>query len=41
MSSAFSYGIASDLRFKQGRTFLKEKNYDDSIDLFVSLLQSW
>jgi len=41
MSAATSYDISKDFRFKQARAFLKEKNYDDSIDLFVSLLKSW
>jgi superfamily II DNA or RNA helicase len=33
--------IMKDARFKQGRKCLKEKNYEDSIEIFSSLVQSW
>lgn len=33
--------IMKDARFKQARKFLKEKNYEDSIDIFATLVQSW
>ena len=33
--------IMKDARFKQARKCLKEKNYEDSIEIFSSLVQSW
>jgi hypothetical protein len=33
--------IMKDARFKQARKFLKEGNYEDSIDIFASLVQYW
>jgi hypothetical protein len=33
--------VSSDARFKQGRLFLKDKQYEESIEMFSSLLQSW
>lgn len=35
------FDITKDPRFKQGRKFIKDKNYEDSIDIFESLLRSW
>jgi hypothetical protein len=36
-----SFDLTKDPRFKQGRKFLNEKKYEESIDIFESLLQSW
>ena len=33
--------IMRDAKFKQARKFIKEKNYEDSIDIFAALVQSW
>ncbi len=32
--------IEEDPRYVQGKVFLKEKNFEDAIELFSSLLQS-
>ena len=32
--------VKEDARYKQGRKFMKEKKYEEAIELFSSLLQS-
>jgi hypothetical protein len=33
--------VVDDPRFAQGRKCLEEKNYEEAIDFFSSLLQTW
>lgn len=33
--------VNEDPRYVQGQTCLSEKNFEDAIELFSSLLQSW
>lgn len=39
--SSEHFNIFEDPRFKQGRKFMNEKQFEDAIDLFSSLLESW